>query len=173
MLIFDSITFKNKYGIDLLTPYIARWEYKDRLDGSLPVIECDGQAKAILTLFHIFNNIRVMWSNPIKITSGYRTLEHQKRLIKEGKKAAKYSPHTKGVALDILAGTTYDNEQLYHLITETYPWLRIGFHAYKQKFIHMDVAPLLPDDCIPDEKVILRGREYKLIDVWHEKGARW
>lgn len=163
----------NNYGQVLITPHIAVWEYRDRIDGTMPYIENTEHLNAILTLFIIFENIRNKWDKPIKILSGFRTHSHQMQLVKENKKAALYSPHEKGVALDITAGTVEDNEQLYKIICDSYQWLRVGFYKYQKKFIHIDTAPILPDNSIPNSKVEINGQIFTVSELWHKEGLRW
>jgi len=147
---------------NLITPHISLNEYKCHHCGKLPIIKNYQHYSAILHLFSIFENIRAYYDEPIVITSGYRCPEYQEILRSKGYKAAKYSPHNFGVALDIMGHTIEDTAKLYAYIKKQFPDVRLGYFKYKEHFIHMDVAYLLKPEDIPEP-----AKPY-----WH-KGARW
>lgn len=71
---------------------------------------------------------------PFRITSGFRTQEHQDRLTNRGYKTATNSPHTRGKAADISAGSSRKRWVIVNAL------LRAGFTriGIGESFIHVD-----------------------------------
>lgn len=108
-----------------------------------------GELHLSATILDVFDKLRERYGKPIKITSGYRTEAHQKRLIAEGFLAAKTSPHCRGYALDVDIPNETEGIKLLGLLREIrreYDGrIRIGwkkYWKYKQTLIHIDDAPL-------------------------------
>lgn len=81
---------------------------------------------------------------PFKITSGYRTREHNNYLLANGYKASPNSSHLKGLAADISATSS---GQRYAILTAL---LSVGFTriGIASNFIHVDIDPDKPQNRI-------------------------
>ena len=105
----------------------------------------------------LFNKAREIYGAPLMITAGDRTIEHQRRLLKMGLKAATImSPHILGAALDIdakpnrLRGRSEVDECLYivRCLEKAAGVLklglpRIGIKVYNHRFVHVDLVYML------------------------------
>jgi uncharacterized protein YcbK (DUF882 family) len=89
------------------------------------------------TFLNLLDRARDAAGIPFVITSGFRTLEHQNELKKQGYPVSKSSSHLKGLAADILC--TDSASRL--IIIESLLYVgfrRIGISG-KGKFIHVDL----------------------------------
>ena len=100
------------------------------------------------SLFDVINELRERVGLPIKINSGYRTIEKQKELQKTNAGAVSNSPHTWGLALDIDTKTNAQTDAYVEILRQISIDLdikiRIGWQQYKglkETFVHIDVAP--------------------------------
>jgi hypothetical protein len=82
-------------------------------------------------LFESFALIRERWGAPINITSGYRCPRYNNFIG-----GTALSAHQFGLALDIKV-EPHNIEQLYKVVKEVAPELRIGKYSYH---LHIDVA---------------------------------
>jgi len=110
--------------------------------------------------FDIFKEIRRKWKRPIKITSGYRCVKHQRDLYDQDISSAIISVHNFGLALDLDCSSEYYVEKMVKLIKETCPELRVGWKAYLnrgQSFVHIDCGHLIKP---PYSKKLYAGAEW-------------
>ena len=98
-------------------------------------------------LIEAFELLRTARGKAIPINSGWRSAEKQAELLADpAYKAATYSPHIEGLALDLGADSADEVDLLVDLLRKlrkSIP-LRIGFQQYRdngQTFVHFDVAP--------------------------------
>ena len=102
-------------------------------------------------LFMIIDELRRRAHKHIRINSAYRTFSEQKRLLDNGNyKAAKVSPHTYGLAVDIdtvnYSETLHYVELLKKICSDAHIQYRIGYRTYHkigQSFVHIDICPNL------------------------------
>ena len=123
-------------------------------------------------LFPIVDEFRKRVKKPVRINSGYRSQEEQDDLRKRGHRAAKFSPHVQGMALDIdtISKTeTYTHVRILEQISKELDIkIRIGFRKYLKDgntFIHFDVCP----------EYFAQGKPFhhlKHSEAW-ERQARW
>ena len=94
-----------------------------------------GKEHMDVNLLMILDNMRHRSGIPYKITSGYRTLAHHKKLKAKGYKTSSTSPHLLGKAADIAAP---DSRSKYLIIEAAIEFgiQRIGVGA---NFIHIDI----------------------------------
>lgn len=154
----------------MIAKYITDKEYRCKCCNGLPV---DFYTKdnlgeispPYLLLFKFFKDIREAWGKAIKISSGYRCLEHN---AAEGGKAC--SVHLFGLALDLDLPSALRTEMLEIQIKSIAPDLRLGVYTKPrivveggrrvekpQSFIHIDVGYLI----------------FPRVDPRWRKGARW
>jgi len=82
------------------------------------------------SLVYQLDNLRMHYGKPIKITSGYRTVEHN---VKVGGVAG--SSHRAGLAVDIEVLTSEDRFRLINLAMQCrFPRIGIG-----KTFVHLDI----------------------------------
>lgn len=90
-------------------------------------------------LLATLNTIRVAWDGPIKITSGYRSLEYNAKVG-----GVKTSQHTQGRAADIRPARGNPDE-LWRVIVELAASGRLpllgGLGWYPGRFVHVDTRP--------------------------------
>jgi len=93
-----------------------------------PDLKDSGDKMDLLFLLRL-DQCRDLAGIPFKITSGYRTEEHNKKI-----KGVKDSSHTKGLAADILASTS---QERYIIINAA---IKVGFKriGIGSTFIHLD-----------------------------------
>jgi len=101
----------------------------------------------------VFDDIREEWGNPININSGYRCPVHNASL----NGSSPISAHMFGLALDCDCCDNMEVEQLFVLIDDMYPDLRIGKYTGGSTFIHIDQA----------------FKIYPRASVSWREGARW
>jgi hypothetical protein len=89
---------------------------------------------------NLLDPIRERWEKPIKVNSGYRSIE-----LNTWMKGAKNSQHMKGEAADITTGNKTDNKSLFDLICKSglafdqlidekdYTWLHISYSQKKNR----------------------------------------
>lgn len=88
-------------------------------------------------LWQKINNIRAAYGKPMVVTSGYRTIAHEKKQGRSGK-----SDHCKCKAIDIydpdksLAHWVHDNE---HLLEYNYLWIEAT--EYTRNWVHFTTQP--------------------------------
>ena len=87
---------------------------------------------------------RDIYGYPMVITSGFRTIEHNRSLIERGYAASPNSSHLLGWAVDIAV----PNSQRRFLMVEAL--LDAGFHrlGLGKSFIHVDLDPNKTPNCI-------------------------
>jgi len=83
-----------------------------------------------------FDEARRLYGGPLVITSGRRSLAHQDELRRAGLRAAQYSPHCHGAALDVYVPDLLTDWALVGLLklaaeNLSLPRPRIGFLAYR------------------------------------------
>ena len=100
------------------------------------------------SLFDVINELRERVGRPVKINSGFRTVEKQKELQKTNAGAVSNSPHTWGLALDIDTKSNAETDRfvilLRQIAIDLNVKIRIGWQQYKKDgatFVHIDVAP--------------------------------
>lgn len=116
----------------------------------------------------VFDMARSLHGAPLRISSGRRSERHQAYLVTTNARAAKHSPHTRGVALDIVVPERHDDLYVVNLLTraavtldDEYPAQgfqrpRIGFLKYRPSptesstFVHFDMAFLLCEPGMPE-----------------------
>jgi hypothetical protein len=143
----------------------------------------------------IVERARVISGQPIVVNSGYRTLDKQAELIKDGYKASEKSPHPCGAAMDVQfqsshfwGGRYRATSRLAWFLEEAADdldlkkWLRIGWETYirekNQFFCHVDFLPMLFDKqfekitaALP-ESFYPYGRKNPRPEDW-KGGVRW
>jgi len=87
-------------------------------------------------LVSILDNIRKNLQRPIRISSGYRTKEHNESLLKRGYKASKNSEHLRGNAVDIFVNSSSEKWEIVNAAIEN-SITRIGISS---NFIHLDIG---------------------------------
>jgi uncharacterized protein YcbK (DUF882 family) len=80
----------------------------------------------------MLDDVREKFGKPIRINSGYRTIEHNAKVG-----GVSTSSHTKGLAADISCKNSEDRYKLVALLLET-GFNRIGIAS---TFIHIDIDP--------------------------------
>lgn len=106
--------------------------------------------KYALPLIRLIQLVREKKGIPIKINSGFRTRAKQLQLLRDGARAATYSPHEQGMAFDLDTISWQDTLDTVEIIKESARELgikvRIGYRQYwnldKATFIHVDVCPM-------------------------------
>jgi len=101
-------------------------------------------------ILQVADEIRRRWGRPIPCTSGVRTPEKQRLLIRRGLSTAKHSPHVYRIAMDLDVATPQETRDLAALARRVSKDLgipiRIGWMLYLrrgQTFIHIDCGPLV------------------------------
>lgn len=135
--------------------------YKD------PHLEKDDRVMLEQTLA-VFDMARSLHGKPLNISSGRRSQHYQDHLVATTERAAKHSPHVKGVALDILVPDGHDDLWIAQLLAQAaaalnddypaqgYQRPRMGFLKYRHSptesapFIHFDMAFLLCEPGMPE-----------------------
>lgn len=105
----------------------------------------DGSGEKMVPEFiALLDKAREAAGMPFKITSGYRTWEHNSHLIAMGYKASPNSSHLKGLAADISATSS---AQKYAIVTAL---LSVGFNriGIGANFIHVDMDDSKPSNLI-------------------------
>jgi len=107
----------------------------------------------------LYDRIRGLHGGPLLINSGRRSAEKQEELRKAGYRAAKFSPHVWGCALDVRVPEGKTDEYLVALLFGGaqllgYDMPRVGWRNYRNgksssTFVHFDFAYLLPLESIP------------------------
>ena len=133
-----------------ISRYLLRSEYECACCGELPP---DFDIYPYEEFFDVFDDIREEWGKPIKINSGYRCPVHNASLSG----SSPISAHLFGLALDCDCADNMEVEQLFTLIDDMYPELRIKKYTGGSTFVHIDQA----------FKIYPRASE-----SWRE-GARW
>lgn len=88
-------------------------------------------------LWEVINRVRTHWSQPMIVTSGYRTVAHEKKQGRSGK-----SDHCKCKAIDIydpdksLAHWVHENEHLMQILG-----LWIEDTNYTKNWVHFTIQP--------------------------------
>jgi len=90
-------------------------------------------------LLELLDEMRGIYGRPIKITSGYRTPEHNASL---GKNASKNSSHIKGLAVDIAVA---DSNERYEIIRIAM-LLGINRIGTGKGFVHIDIDDSKPSN---------------------------
>jgi hypothetical protein len=137
--------------------YLEEWQNErglepDKLSEHLwvsEVVDRDEPDRLIISevLIDYFEILRTAYGKPLRINSGYRTPEHQKRLVENPDySAAVISPHCRGYALDIDTTSISMTHSLINIIKDSkeLDFYRIGWKQYLdrgQTFIHFDIAP--------------------------------
>jgi hypothetical protein len=100
------------------------------------------------SLFDILDELRKEVGKPIRINSGFRSVEHQEVLRKTNKGAVANSPHTWGLAIDVDTVSNGESDAYAKLILQIAKEknidVRVGWQQYKkfhETFVHFDVAP--------------------------------
>lgn len=100
------------------------------------------------SLFDILDELRTEVGKPIRINSGFRSVEHQEVLRKTNKGAVANSPHTWGLAIDVDTVSNGQSDAYAKLILDISKSkniaVRVGWQQYKrfhETFVHFDVAP--------------------------------
>lgn len=136
--------------LDLKTWQQFRGLKGDKLSTNFSASEfdCEGELMLSEVLIDFLQVVRTKWGKPIKINSGYRSAEKQKQLKAQGYKAATFSPHTKGMAVDLDTTSKSETNQLAQLVLNTAKQLkipvRVGYLQYLgigQTFVHVDICP--------------------------------
>lgn len=143
----------------LLEPYkISASEYACHHCGKFPpgmlLIGSKGEDELSVeyqVLFEIFRQIRNQMRRPILITSGYRCLDHERKMFydacmkeKTDKPAGKafISAHLFGLALDLQAKSADDQMRMVEVARKVKPKPRIGWKTYRQNgvfIVHIDI----------------------------------
>lgn len=151
---------------ELAVYHILPEEITCRTDDGKPCPDCGSKAKILKETAEAFKKIREAIGKPIHISSGYRCIEHQRRLYSEAvvrfgseEKARKHvakpggSPHNYGAALDLHPPRGMNPAELYQLIgrllgTE----VRMGLYEWG---VHIDRCYLLSPN--PDPRNFVRS----------------
>tara|TARA_R110002020_G_scaffold49786_2_gene141406 strand:- start:4802 stop:5185 length:384 start_codon:yes stop_codon:yes gene_type:complete len=107
-----------------------------------------GKGKGIDNMDHYFicllDDAREIAGIPFRITSGYRTPEHNTAMLEQGYKTSKTSSHLKGLAADI-----YANDPIirYKILTAL---LSVGISriGIANNFIHCDIDKEKPQNLV-------------------------
>lgn len=91
------------------------------------------------TLLQMLDELRFRYGKPIRITSGYRTKEHN-----EAVGGVPDSSHLRGLAVDIAATSSRERHNLLRLAIE------VGFNriGIAKTFIHVDIDSDKPEKCV-------------------------
>lgn len=99
-------------------------------------------------ILQVLQEYRKRIDKPVKVNSAYRSQEKQKELRKQGYRAATFSPHCEGMAVDIDTRSNSETQKGVELLRQISKDLgikiRIGWEQYQkegQTFIHVDVCP--------------------------------
>ena len=143
--LWDYITF-NEYSCDCCKRLPPEFYDEDgKLYPDVPEI--------YRRIFKAFVDIRKAWGQPIPITDGYRCIERQKQMYKQGVSSAWISPHMTGLALDLDFKDADDTMKAVQIVKKIHPELRLGYKQYLykgQSFIHIDCAYLVKPNFIKD-----------------------
>jgi len=90
-------------------------------------------------LLELLDELRFRYGKPIRITSGYRTKEHN-----EAVGGVPDSSHLRGLAVDIAATSSRERHNLLRLAIE------VGFNriGIAKTFIHLDIDSDKPEKCV-------------------------
>lgn len=90
----------------------------------------------------LLDEARGIAGTPFKITSGFRTWEHNNHLIAMGYKASPNSSHLKGLAADI---AVTNKAQRHKILTAL---MQVGLNRFgvADNFIHVDMDPSKPSN---------------------------
>lgn len=118
---------------------------------------CEEPFSYSIYLILLIQRFRERKKKPVRINSGFRTHKKQLALIKEGQRAASYSVHEKGLAVDIdttsYKETLSDVDLILQIAKEMGIKIRVGYMDYwvkmKQTFFHVDVAPMYYAEGMP------------------------
>ena len=91
------------------------------------------------TLLRMLDDLRERYGKPLRVTSGYRTKEHN-----EAVGGVPNSSHLRGVAVDIAATSSRERHDILKLAFEV-GFDRIGI---ANSFLHLDIDDTKPKDCI-------------------------
>lgn len=96
------------------------------------------------TVVQMLDIARDIYGYPMIVTSGFRTIEHNRSLIDRGYAASPKSSHLLGLAVDIAV----PNSQRRFLMLEAL--LDAGFHriGVGDNFIHVDLDPNKTPNCL-------------------------
>ena len=96
------------------------------------------------TVVQMLDIARDIYGYPMIVTSGFRTIEHNRSLIERGYAASPKSSHLLGLAVDIAV----PNSQRRLLMLEAL--LDAGFHriGVGKNFIHVDLDPNKTPNCL-------------------------
>ena len=83
----------------------------------------------------LLDKIRGIYGHPIIINSGFRTKEHNQKLIDIGMKASPNSSHIKGIAADIKCTDSISRGALLDILFS----LGVKRIGIAQRFIHLDI----------------------------------
>jgi len=91
------------------------------------------------TLLEMLDSLRDRYGKPLRITSGYRTAEHNAAVG-----GVPDSSHMRGYAVDIAATSSRERHDIIKLAME------VGFDriGVANTFIHLDIDPNKPDRCV-------------------------
>lgn len=157
----------------MVAPQMLRWAkssqyasakelYRDLL---LPVHDRLMLAATLYT----FDEVRRAHGGPLLISSGRRSQAKQQQLIKQGYRAATFSAHTMGVAIDVVVPKSMTDEQLVLEVVSAavrldLPRPRIGWMRYrvngKSPIVHFDFAFLL------QRQAWMPGQWFKVGAIW-------
>jgi hypothetical protein len=140
-----------------LSRHIYFYEYGERDEAGL--LRENIQPIIFEPLIELFETLRETVNRPIRINSGYRTIEKQTELYQRdvrenggnpsGKVAIpSHAPHTYGAAMDLAIPFPYKAKDFARLIQKIsldlkFPMVRTGWKAYNGAFVHMDLIPML------------------------------
>jgi len=103
-----------------------------------PDFKIDAIPNVFLEFFNAFEQLRKKWEKPISIVSGYRCVQHNRRIG-----GAPLSAHLFGLALDLLFETNEDAEKFRALVDAVTPELRMGKYNKHPRLVHIDTAYLI------------------------------
>jgi zinc D-Ala-D-Ala carboxypeptidase len=91
------------------------------------------------TLLDMLDSLREHFGKPIRISSGYRTQSHNKKVG-----GVDGSSHLYGYAVDIVCSASRDRHRILQLAMD------IGFNriGIANSFIHLDNDPKKPENCV-------------------------
>lgn len=97
----------------------------------------DSERVMLFETLAVFDEARRMLGGPLSISSGRRSLAEQEALREAGYRAARYSPHCYGAALDVRIPSLLTDYGLAHLILAAaqhlnLPRPRIGYQVYRK-----------------------------------------
>lgn len=112
-------------------------------------LDCNGELLIAAPLLNLIDKFRDRIGKPVRINSGYRSLEKQAQLKAAGYLAASTSPHTVGMAVDIDTRNKIETlavvKILRNIAAENGYKIRLGYNQYLragQTFVHVDVCPM-------------------------------